>query len=402
MIYQLEGKAQNYIWGGKEYIPHLFQFKAEQPYYAEWWLGTHPLAPSQLLLENQERLLLSDYIAQNPIVLGEKSRQLFADELPYLLKILDVAQPLSIQLHPTKEQAEQGYLVENQQGILLTDAKRTYKDRNHKPEMMIALSDFWLLHGFKSKTDIVKTLSLHPSLKVLAEKLLQTDIHSFYAEIMQASQSQLAEWLLPIFDQYQIAYQDGKLNLDNPDYWVLYTQEAMNISRERLDPGLLCFYLFNLVHLKKGEGIFQAAGIPHAYLRGQNIELMACSDNVIRGGLTPKYVDIPQLLSIIDCQEITPSIISPASNENGIFTYQTPTKDFALSNLNYQQNIKLDFTSSSATILLVMEGEIEIIAEEQKLVLSQGKSIFMDAKTACQIIAKQNGYAVLAHLPDFN
>lgn len=400
MIYQLEGKAQSYIWGGKTYIPQLLKFTPEQSHYAEWWLGAHPLAPSEILLEKNLSIPLTDYLLKNPTVLGEQSRQLFANELPYLLKILDVAQPLSIQLHPTKLQAEQGYLAENQQGIALTDPKRTYKDRNHKPEMMIALSEFWLLHGFKLKADIITTLSSRPSLKGLAEKLKQSEIHSFYAEIMQASQSQLAEWLLPIFEQQKSNYQQGKLSLNNPDYWVLYTQETMKISLNNLDSGLLCFYLFNLVHLKKGEGIFQDAGIPHAYLRGQNIELMACSDNVIRGGLTPKYVNIPQLLSIIDCQEIIPKIISPAPQKDGLFTYQTPAKDFALSNLNYQKNTISEIKFTNATILLVMAGEIEIKTTEQKLTLSQGKSLFIDANTTCNITGNQAGFAVLAHLAE--
>ena len=137
---------------------------------------------------------------------------------------------------------------------------------------------------------------------------------------MLAAQSTLANWLLPIIEANQQPYKNGELALDNPDYWVLYTMEAMAISPEKLDSGLVCFYLFNIVHLKEGEGIFQDAGIPHAYLRGQNVELMACSDNVIRGGLTPKYVDIVELLKIVDCREVTPqNYLSRASKSVRIY-----------------------------------------------------------------------------------
>ena len=119
----------------------------------------------------------------------------------------------------------------------------------------------------------------------------------------------------------------------------------MEISPEKLDAGLICFYLFNIVHVKKGEGIFQDAGIPHAYLRGQNIELMACSDNVIRGGLTPKHIDIPELLRVVDCREVIPQLIDIADENQAIFTYATPAKDFALSHLSLIPQRRKSFLS---------------------------------------------------------
>lgn len=398
MFYRLNGQAQHYIWGGKEYIPQLFQLKQDDQIYAEWWLGTHPSAPS--LLETAEKTEnLAEYIAAHPAVLGEKSQQQFGNKLPYLLKILDVVKPLSIQLHPTKKEAEQGFARENAEGIDLKDPKRSYKDDNHKPEMMIALSDFWLLHGFKSKEAIFKTLYARPSLVPLGEQLENQSLKAFYAEVMQASQTQLEQWLLPIIQYNQMAYREGRLSLDNPDYWVIYALEAMAIPLEKLDAGLLCFYLFNIVHLQQGEGIFQDAGIPHAYLRGQNIELMACSDNVIRGGLTPKYVDIPELLKIIDCTEITPKVIPAAEAKVGYTTYHTPSKDFALANLNYQPDFAMDLVAASAEILLVMQGSLTLSSAETTLTLQQGDSVFIEADTAYHIVGKQSGYAIVAKLP---
>lgn len=206
--------------------------------------------------------------------------------------------------------------------------------------MMIALSDFWLLHGFKQKTKILETFKARPSLTALAQQLENQDLHSFYATIMQADQTQLSAWLSPIMTENQVAYRQGKLELNNPDYWVLYTIEAMKIPTDKLDAGLICFYLFNIVHLNTGEGIYQDAGIPHAYLRGQNIELMACSDNVIRGGLTPKHINIEELLKIVDCSEVTPNIILTAPQDQDIFTYTTPAKDFAMTNVRYSMQQK--------------------------------------------------------------
>ena len=396
-IYQLKGCIQDYAWGGKNYIANLLNITSNQAHYAEYWLGAHPSAPSKVI-GTQEEISLGDFLHQNPTALGAQSRQLFGDNLPYLLKILDVANPLSIQLHPTKEQAEIGFAQENAAGIPLNDPKRTYKDDNHKPEMMIALSDFWLLHGFKTKAQILDTLRQRPSLAELATKLTSQNLADFYADIMLAKQDQSAQWLLPIIEGQQKAYEQNQLAMQDPDYWVLYTLHAMQISRDKLDAGLMSFYLFNIVNLQVGEGIFQAAGVPHAYLRGQNIELMACSDNVIRGGLTPKHVDIEQLLKIIDCSEIIPQIIAPAP-KNQVYTYPTPIADFALSNMPYAKNTEISDRTLNGTILLVMEGEITLEAAQQKLTLKQGQAAFIEADTDYRVHGVQEGYAVLAGLP---
>lgn len=398
-IFPLTGSMQHYVWGGQDYIPQLLnQAKQENQFYAEYWLGSHNSAPSKIRVKNQE-LSLIDFIQANPAVLGSQSRTKFGDKLPYLLKILDVKLPLSIQLHPTKKQAEIGFAAENAKGVALTDLKRTYKDNNHKPEMMIALSEFWLLHGFQTKEKIRQTLKTRPSLTALLDKLDSQDLHRFYAEIMQAEQTQLAQWLIPIIEGNQTAYHNGELSLDNPDYWVLYSMETMGISAEKLDAGLICFYLFNIVKINQGEGIFQDAGIPHAYLRGQNIELMACSDNVIRGGLTPKHVDIPALLEVIDCREVIPQIISPAPQTLGSFTYQTPAKDFALERLGYEHNTQLQCKAENGSILLVMQGKIALNTNGNETLLTQGQSAFICAETEYQIKAQESGYAVIAKLP---
>ena len=399
MIYRLTGQVQHYAWGGKDYIASLIGLNSakDQPC-AEWWLGAHPSAPSEIENVTGKQSLI-EFLSQNPTALGQASRQQFGDELSYLLKILDVEKPLSIQLHPTKDQAEKGFEAENAKGVALTDGTRTYKDRNHKPEMMIALSDFWLLHGFKTKSQLLATLNTRPSLQSLAEKLGKQSLAEFYADVMLAEQSTLANWLLPIIEANQQSYKNGELELDNPDYWVLYTMEAMAISPEKLDAGLVCFYLFNIVHLKEGEGIFQDAGIPHAYLRGQNVELMACSDNVIRGGLTPKYVDIVELLKIVDCREVTPKIISASPQNQSEFTYKTPVNDFALAQIRVEPQQHTKVNLQSAGILLVMQGELKIQEKLTALILKQGESAFITADSNVEIMSEKGGYAFLAKLP---
>lgn len=394
MIYFLTGRCQYYAWGGSRFIANFTQ----QPNLtgrtvAEYWLGAHVAAPATVSLSGQ-KVPLDQFIAQQPSLLGQQSRQQFGDQLPFLLKILDVKLPLSIQLHPNKPQAESGFAAENARGIPLGAAHRIYKDNNHKPEMMIALSDFWLLHGFQTKAKITALLQARPSLASLVPLLTQLTLPQFYRLIMRANQAQLAQWLLPIVEQYS-DYQ--LLPLDNPDYWLCYCLETMAIPRDNLDAGLLCFYLFNLLHLRQGEGIYQAAGIPHAYLRGQNIELMAASDNVIRGGLTPKHVDIDELLKVVDCREIEPEIIAPANGEN--YPYPVLAEDFALRTCIYQQGDWHPFYADSAEILLVMDGEIVLGDGETELLLSQGQSAFISAGTRYQLKGTRCGYCVLAGLP---
>lgn len=400
MIFKLTGTHQHYDWGGANFIPNWLKLKqTEDKPYAEYWLGAHRSAPSLIEFEGQW-LPLDRVIDKAPKLLGEESRAKFGDELPYLLKILDVKQPLSIQLHPTKVEAELGFERENQLGIALNAPNRTYKDRNHKPEMMIALSDFWLLHGFRPLAEMKSVLAERPSLQGLAQRIDTVGLPQVYREIMQATQAQLEKWLLPIISEKQLEYQQDKLKWDNPDYWVLYSMEAMGISSEKLDAGLLCFYLFNIVNLKKGEGIYQGAGLPHAYLRGQNIELMAASDNVIRGGLTPKFVDIPALLNTIEYREVVPKIIPAYQGEEALYLYPTPeAKDFAMQRLSFNPFDEEAFITTSASILLVMAGSLYIDLGEDSIHLSQGEAVFISADTQVDTIGESDGYAVIATLP---
>lgn len=400
-MFKLTGSYQHYAWGGEDFIPdwqHLTEREAKP--YAEYWLGAHPSSPSYLNI-NGEHLALDQALVRYPELLSPKSREQFGSTLPFLLKILDVKQPLSIQLHPTKAQAELGFELENRAGIDLNAPNRTYKDRNHKPEMMIALSDFWLLHGFKPITQIKASLAYYPSLQPLHEILENQGLKALYQQIMQATPAELADWLLPIIHTRQADFFSEKIAMSEPDYWLLYTMQAMDIREEKLDAGLLCFYLFNIVNVKKGEGIYQGAGLPHAYLRGQCIELMAASDNVIRGGLTPKYIDIPALLNTVDYQEIVPQLIAAMPKQTTEYhCYPTPkAEDFALTHINMTSNM-YNLHIKEASILLVMQGTLSLHIGEKVCRLIQGEAVFIGADTSLSLQGEQAGEAVLASLPN--
>lgn len=390
MIYLLHGNAQHYAWGGYDYIPQLLgQAATEQPV-AELWFGDHHQAPAQIEIAAGQRQALNDWLADNAEqVLSAQSIARFGRCLPFLLKILDVRLPLSIQLHPNKQQAEQGFAVENAQGIALSDPKRNYKDDNHKPESMIALSPFWLLHGFAEETLIIERLTARPSLVPLAKWIRDMGLEAAYARIMQASQEELSVWLAPL-----LAQEAPKQVSDNPDYWLHYTVQAMNISPQALDAGLLCFYLFNIVQLQTGEGIFQAAQLPHAYLCGQNVELMAASDNVLRAGLTPKHMDLAELLRIIDAKPITPQKI-PAPNQT-FYHYPAPVEDYTLYHLTLAAGESFDLACPEASIILVMSGELAVQENTQKLSIHTAEAVLASCNSHLHFTAQTAVSLVIA------
>ena len=390
MLYRLHGTIQPYAWGGHDYIPQLLRREPGNKPAAELWFGDHPQAPSTIEADGRQ-LPLDAWIAENPArALSAQSRQRFGDRLPFLLKILDVRLPLSIQLHPDKAQAEAGYAREEAAGIARDAATRNYPDDNHKPESMIALGDFWLLHGFAPLDTIYRRIDSRPSLAPLAALISAHGLLDAYTRIMQATPATLAAWLDPLFARP--APQDVSTD---PDYWLHYATRAMHIDPARPDPGLLSFYLFNIVYMKEGEGIFQRARLPHAYLRGQNIELMAASNNVLRAGLTPKHIDLAELLRIVDTDPVRPAIIPPPAG-SAPYTYPAPVDDYTLATTRLPQGEQLLLQSSEATIVLNLEDKLRLREGEQTLELQSGEAAFLTPNSRCELAAHGQAYVVIA------
>lgn len=382
MIYRLHGTIQPYAWGGTDYIAQLLRQTPDGTPKAELWFGDHPQAPA--LIEDHGRTLPFDqWLAAHPQALSAHSRARFGARLPYLLKILDVRLPLSIQLHPDKAQAEAGHAREA--AAQIAPEKRNYGDDNHKPESMIALSDFWLLHGFAPLHTIRERLRARPSLAPVAALIDAHGLHAAYARIMRADQETLAAWLHPLLAQAAPA-----IRSDNPDYWLHHTCAAMDIAPEALDAGLLSLYLFNIVHLREGEGIFQRARLPHAYLYGQNIELMAASNNVLRAGLTPKHIDIDELLAIIDARPVIPDILPPASH------YPAPVDDYTLHTARLAAGESFALHAREASIVLLVHGELHLDADGSTLVLRSGEAAFMPAESHMRAQAASAAYFAIA------
>ena len=383
-LYPLKGKVQHYTWGGYEYIPQLLSINnTEKKPYAEYWLGAHPNHPS-IIKTNENEQPLNDFIRQHKEVLGTTQKNF--DSLPFLLKILDVRQMLSIQVHPGKVSAETGFRKENELGIPLTASYRNYKDDNHKPEMLIALSDFWLLHGFKPAGKLIETLSAIPNFFFLTEEFKNKGYKALYEKVMLMDQGDVNEILRPVMNKVVPLYKNGELLKSQESFWAARAVESF-CKDGNYDRGLFSIYFFNLVHLKKGEGIYQGAQLPHAYLEGQNVELMANSDNVLRAGLTDKHIDIDELLKHVSFEETIPDILGSYAEAKEIVDFITPAKEFELHQYHLNEtNIRLH--SYSAEIILVLDGIVTVATHNETYSLKKGEALFIIADTAYSLFAQ--------------
>lgn len=354
-VHKLQGTVQHYSWGGASFLPKLLSIEnPNHKPFAEYWLGIHAGGPASIEV-NQQAVLLSDAIATDPkAALSEPVFNHFGG-LPYLFKILDVKDMLSIQVHPTKEYAKVAFEKEEAAGIALNAPNRNYKDINHKPEIMLAMSEFWLLHGFKSEAKILETLENIAEFQVLVPLYKTEGLKGLYQFLMEMEQAQVDSLLSPVVKRALRNKQEGKVDRSAPDWWVakLYENAAGILP---IDKGVFSIYLFNIVRVMPGQGIFQDAGVPHAYLEGQNVELMANSDNVLRGGLTPKHIDVEELIHNIKFESIEPVIIEGTKPCMGESVYPAPVQDFGIASITLDGSNSYSYEAESLDMFLVVEG----------------------------------------------
>ena len=383
-IFRIEGKVQNYDWGGKSFIPNLISINQKTNVtYAEYWLGAHAKAPSMIKI-NQENISLDVFLNQNLAEnLGLKVLKDFG-KLPYLFKVLDVHKMLSIQVHPSIEAAKIGYDLENKKGIPLTANNRNYKDKNHKPEIMVALSDFWLLHGFLEREKLIKNLNDTKELNFLLKTFLEKGYLGLYKKVMEFTQEEVNTILKPLLERIYNKFLKNELEKSTPEYWAAKSLAHKDV--QNLDKGIFSIYFFNILNLSVGEAIFQDAGVPHAYLEGKNMELMANSDNVLRGGLTSKHIDVEELLKNTKFEETIPVILYGVEDKtNSEIIYKTKAKDFELSKIELLATSIHTSISNSVEILIVIKGSAIVIQNEDFLYLEQGQSILIKPNTTYKI-----------------
>ncbi len=364
MLFKITNSARDYAWGSRTLIPDYFGLPATGRPMAEIWLGTHEGSPAKQADSGQ---------ALSAVLAGE--------QLPFLLKILAAETPLSIQAHPNSAQALDGFARENAAGIGLHAADRNYRDDRHKPEMIVALSDFEALCGFKSDKQI----------RDLLESMLDP------ADVSEGMRTVVRHWL-DLFageDGLQKLFVDITNRRGNLDGVTAELTQQANLSAQfelaaRLnllypgDPGVIIALLMNHVWLEPGEALFLPSGNIHAYLSGLGIEVMASSDNVLRGGLTPKHVDVAELEKVLSFVGGPVELVKTHELSKGLVKFETPVDDFILYRAELSGEVVLaDLNIPGASIVLCTAGEIAVSNSiEERVVLHRGEAAFMgsDAK----------------------
>ncbi len=395
-LFKIKGIVQNYDWGGSSFIPDLLGIPNFEKKFAEYWMGIHEKGGATISETNQT---LTEFIDMDQAkTLGPSVYKKFG-QLPFLFKILDVADMLSIQVHPSKLAAEKGFALENKMGIPFSAKSRNYKDDNHKPEIMVALSNFWLLHGFKTRPRLTQTLTGIPELNPLLPVYEEKGCSGLYQKIMEEPQSETNEVLSPLMNRILPLYDSGQLNIESPEYWVSRAYHSF-CNKEKIDKGIYSIFFFNLVKVKKGEAIFQDVGIPHAYLQGQNIELMANSDNVLRGGLTPKHVDVHELLKHVRFEETVPNVLEGVLMNNGVEkVYSTPSPDFELSKIDLTVEQHYHHTSTSIELFIIMDGAVSVFSNNVKIQARRGEAFVVTADSNYAISASEKAELYKAKCP---
>ena len=403
-FYRLQNVVKNYQWGSTEWIPALLgQKNMSRLPWAELWMGVHPDGPSQVILPDGGNILLPELIGSDPeAFLGRETAKKFG-KLPFLFKVEAAAKPLSIQAHPNLEQAREGFERENSEGIPIDAPNRNYKDPNHKPEIFCALSPFAALCGFRDANSISMFMDI---LFSNSDGVLKNSFECLFFALSQGAPAGATGQTSPPAEENSL-----KAFLTALSGLGAEAREAIGPFLRSMQPQLekiypeyrdewnLCSYLsglypgdigvfaplyLNIIQLEPGEAIYIPSGIPHAYIHGFGMELMSDSDNVLRGGLSSKYMDMAELLRVLDFSGYKPEILKVPEPVPAVYTYPAPAGEFALSVIR-GSGAAVPYMEEKASIVMVTEGEV-ILAEPgagagkpAALPLAKGESIFIPA-----------------------
>ncbi|MEU3778187.1 mannose-6-phosphate isomerase, class I [Streptomyces sp. NPDC032472] len=370
---RLTNTIRPYAWGSTTAIPGLLGIAPTGEPQAELWMGAHPGAPSRID-RGAGRTSLADVIAADPErELGAAVVARFGPRLPFLFKILAAGAPLSLQVHPDLDQARAGYADEERRGIPIDAPHRNYKDPNHKPEMICALTPFEGLCGFRPPQEAAELLaglevdSLKPYVDLLRAHPEDAALREMLTAVLTADRSEMARTVAEAATAAD--------RLGGP-----YTPYATLVHHFPGDPGVIAAMLLNHVRLQPGEAMFLGAGVPHAYLDGLGVELLANSDNVLRAGLTPKHVDVPELLRIVRFDHGDPAILRPEGD--GEEVYETPIDEFRLSRFALADGAApRTLPAGAPQILLCTTGR----PKAGETILAPGESVFVPAGESVEL-----------------
>ncbi|WP_312242183.1 mannose-6-phosphate isomerase [Pantoea sp.] len=371
---KMNNPLQYYAWGSVTALTELYGIPnpARQPM-AELWMGAHPKSPSTVEIDGETRSL-RDLIAEDKAaMLGAAVAARFG-ELPFLFKVLSAAQPLSIQVHPGKAAAEAGFARENAAGVPLDAAERNYKDANHKPELVYALTPFQAINGFRELHTLVSLLEpvagAHRQIAHFLEHCDEENLATLFTTLLslQGEEKSLA---------LDVLKATGSHRQGEP--WETIRAIAAFYPD---DNGLFSPLLLNVVRLQPGEAMFLFAETPHAYLNGVALEVMANSDNVLRAGLTPKYIDIPELLANLRFHAMPGDrLLTRPERQGEMLRFPVPVEDFAFA-IHTLRPQPQTLDQQSAAILFCIEGEAQVTQGAMQLRLQAGESCFVAARDA--------------------
>lgn len=375
-FFPMDNVIQNYAWGSTTSISELFAIANpdNQPQ-AEIWMGAHPNGCSKIV-ENGEVQLLSDFIDLDKSGILHESTDTQFGELPYLFKVLAAANALSIQVHPSKDQAEMGYEKEEQAGIARSAANRNYKDPNHKPELVYALTPYQAMNGFREFPEILSLFAKInlPSIEALVAPFTASPdsagLEVFFRSMLSLEGAQKDTAVKELL-AYAETHQEDEL-------FALILELADQYPG---DIGLFCPLMLNVLTLQPGEAMFLHACTPHAYLKGTGLEIMASSDNVLRSGLTPKYIDVDELVKCT-CFVEKPlrTLLTQPQAHDGVLEFPVPVDDFKFAVIESTEGLTL--RPESAEILFAIDADMTLTHKSGEIVnLQKGESVFIPAYT---------------------
>lgn len=371
---------RHYPWGSTTLIPELAGQPVTGEHVAELWFGAHPAAPAHLAAPEGGTTSLDQVIAVDPeYQLGARVEQSADSRLPFMLKLLAADEPLSLQAHPSKAAAEEGFARENAAGLALDDPQRNYKDANHKPELIVALTPFRALAGFRSIADTQRLFDaldcaqLQPYAQMLAvDDTESARLHKLFRRWVTLDDDERAALITEIVDKSQ-ALIAGATGLPA---WMLDSLHTVVDLQRRYpgDIGVLGALLLHHVSLDPGQALCLEAGQLHAYLAGMGVEIMANSDNVLRGGLTAKHVDVPELLSVLEFSSVANPVVHAEQTQPGRYRYPSHAAEFVL------ERVELD--SAQPQVRISHDGPVVVLVTRGQVQASAGSAQMLAATEA--------------------
>lgn len=375
---RLVAARQRYDWGSASALPELLGVEPDGQPWAELWYGTHPAGPTYL----EGGATLSALIASDPKrLMGEDVVRRFGDQLPFLLKLIAPARSLSLQVHPSLEQAVAGFNQEEEAGVALDAAQRNFKDTNHKPEMLLALSRFEAVAGFRAPRRAAEVLAdLESPVARRMRRILRMNptrfgIRAAFSELVSPTSRPGPKEINLLAQEIASRLKEGSAPSQRA-----YRNAVTMAADFPGDPGVAASLLLNPVTLRPGEALFVPAGCVHSYVSGLGAEVMASSDNVLRAGLTHKHIDVPAMLECVDYVAAPPVRPAPEYLSRATRAYYAPVEDFELLVTQVvAADGALPVPGRGPRILLASQGSLSVSTSAGSALLARGQAVFVGA-----------------------